>query len=255
MMRWLPRFTTVFSRARRAPGGDRRARRGLTLIDTLISVAILLVISTFTVQAMRNTVRLNNLLKQQDRTLRAPMALLRRELQLAFLTEDITAKETYETVFVGEDQDPDILWFNTRAHQRRYRDARESDQAEITLFAERMPRIDGIPDEGLILYQRESPRVDGEPGEGGDVTPIAYNVKEFNLRYLDGNVNEWKDEWDSRKAEFANRLPRAVELSMILYVPDPREPGRFLEKPSKTTVVLEFAKPMVQQGGGQGFGQ
>ena len=122
-------------RSRRGLSTGRRVRRGLSLFDTMISIAILLVISTFTVQAMGNSVRLNNLLKNQDRTLRAPMSLLRRELQLSFLTEDITAKETYETVFVGEDQDPDVLWFATRAHQRRYRDARESDQAEITLFA------------------------------------------------------------------------------------------------------------------------
>lgn len=238
-----------------SPARTRRSRRGMSLIDTMISIAILLVISTFTVQAMSNSVKLNNALKAQDRTMRAPMAMLRRELQLAFLTDDITAKETYETVFVAEDQNPDVLWFASRAHQRRYRDARESDQAEITIFAERMPRIDGIPNEGLILYHRESPRVDGEPGEGGKVTPIAYNVKEFNLRFLDGNTAEWKDEWDSRKAEFANRLPRAVEISMIMLTPDPRNDSRFNEKPKKTTVVLEFAQPMVQQAGGQGFGQ
>lgn len=233
----------------------RRARRGLTLFDTLISIAILLVISTMTVQMMRNSVKLNNALKNSDRTLRAPMALLRRELQLAFLTQDITAAETYQTVFVAEDGNPDTLWFSTRAHQRRYRDARESDQAEITLWAERMPRMDGMSNEGLVLYQRESPKVDGEPGEGGVVTPIAYNVESFNLRYLDGQVNEWKDDWDTRKAEFVNRLPRAVEISMILLVPDPKRADRMKEKPTKTTVVLQFANPIVQQAGGQGFGQ
>lgn len=227
----------------------------MTLFDTMISIAILLVLSTFTVTVMQNSVRLNEALKNQDRTLRAPMLMLRRELQLAFLTTDITTAETYQTVFVGEDQDPDVLWFASRAHQRRYRDARESDQAEVTLWAERMPRIDGFSSEGHILYHRESPRVDGEPGEGGKVTPIAYNVQSFDLRYLDGTVNEWKDEWDTRKAEFVNRLPRAVEISMVLLVPDPKNPRRMREKPHKTTVVLEFAQPMVQQAGGQGFGQ
>jgi len=168
----------------------RRQRKGMTLVDTLIAVSILMVISVFTVTAMSNAVALNTTMKRSDGVLRAPMTKLRRDIQLAYLTETITAAETYRTVFVGEDGDPDRVWFATRAHQRRYRDARESDQAEITIWAENMPRVDGLEDEGLVVYLREAPRVDEEPGEGGIVLPIAYNVKEFNLRYLDGRLND-----------------------------------------------------------------
>ncbi len=236
----------------------RRTRHGLSLIEMVLTIAVLLVISVMTVQSVVNAVNLNKAVKLTDSTLRAPMNILRRELQLAFLADNTPGNldpERYQTVFVGEDSDPDQLWFATRAHQRRYRDARESDQAEITLFAERMPRIDGVSPEGSVLYHRESPFVDHEPDEGGVVLPLAYNVESFNLRYLDGTVNEWKDEWDSRKAEFLNRLPRAVEVSMVLLVPDPKDPDRMIEKPHTTQILLEFSQPIVQQAGGQGFGQ
>ena len=129
----------------------------MTLIDTMISVAILLIITTFTVLAMSNAVRLNGYMKSQDNASRAVLTKLRHELQLAFLTEDLTTTETYRTVFVGEDQDPDVLYFATRAHQRLYRDARESDQAEITVWAERMPDVDGLEGEGYVIYHPRGP--------------------------------------------------------------------------------------------------
>ncbi|TVQ92900.1 MAG: hypothetical protein EA397_05815 [Deltaproteobacteria bacterium] len=234
---------------------SRRQRRGLSILDVMISVGILMMLSTFTVVAMQNASRLNRLMKDQDTTFRTPMNMVQRQLQLAFLTEHITAAERYRTVFVGKDGDPDSLWFATRGHQRRYRDSRESDQAEITLWAERMPRIDGMQTDGLVLYQRLSSIVNHEPDIGGTVQPIAYNVKSFNLRFLDGRLNEWRDEWDSRGADAPNMLPRAVEIGIVFLQVDPKRPGRFLERPYKNTVSLEFAQPMVQQRANQGFGR
>lgn len=234
---------------------SRRTRSGMTLVDTLIAVAILMTISVFTVTAMSNAVALNAAMKRSDGFLRAPMVKLRRDFQMAYLTESITSAETYRTVFVAEDSDPDQVWFATRAHKRRYRDARESDQAEITIWGERMPRTEGLEDEGLVIYLREAARVDEEPGEGGTVMPIAYNVKEFNLRYLDGRINEWSDTWDTRSADHLNTLPRAVEISMIVLIPPGRVGDDWTEKPQKTTVLLQFADAAVQQAGGNDFGQ
>lgn len=231
----------------------RRTRHGMSLIDVVISVSILLVISLFSAVAIANSVELNEAMKNQDRTLRAPILRMRREIQMAFLGSDATAIDRYQTVFVGENSDPDRLWFATRAHQRLYRDARESDQAEITLWADSMPRTDEYDDEGYVIYHREAPRIDEEPGQGGTVHPIAYNVRSFDLRYLDGRTNEWRDEWDTRGADTPNILPRAVEISMVVLYPNPRKEGDWFEKPLKTTVVLEFADKIVQQKQNQEF--
>jgi hypothetical protein len=238
----------------RTPRG-RRARRGLSILDVMISVGILLMLSMFTVIAIQNAAKVAELMKNQDRSFRTPLLMLRRQVQLAYLTESLTAAERFRTVFVGTDGEPDSLWFVTRGHQRRYRDSRESDLAEVTIWGERMPRIDGFESEGLVLYQRVSPIVDHEPDEGGTIQPIAYNVKSFNLRYLDGRVNTWRDEWDSRSGDAPNMLPRAVEITMVMLVPDPKRKGRFLDRPIQTSVTLEFAAPMVQQRANQDFGR
>ena len=62
------------------------------------------------------------------------------------------------------DDDTDQLWFATLAHQRRYRDSRECDQGEVTLFTEPDPDKSEL----LVLYHREGPRIDHEPGPGPD---------------------------------------------------------------------------------------
>ena len=229
-------------------------RRGSSLVEVMIAVSATLLIGMFATNLLTNAVRLNTLISDREpaaRSMRVSMGLLRRQLQLAYLTPSISAVETYRTVFVGRDDSPDTLFFATRAHQRLYRDSRECDQAEVTVWAERMP--DDSP--GYALYHRESPRIDEEPDEGGQPYPIAYNVKTFELRYLDPTTNEWRNEWDSEGADTPSRLPRAVEIALVVYTPNPRKPGEYEERATKTTVVLAFADKLQQQSGSEGFGR
>jgi hypothetical protein len=148
--------------------------------------------------------------------------------------------DRYRTVFVGMDEEPDKLYFASLNHQRLYLNSRESDQTEITVWAEDAPDDMG---HGYVLYHREAPRIDEEPDEDGVIWPLAYNVRSFRLRYLDQQSQEWRDEWDTRSAETPYRLPRAVEIGLVLIAPDPEDPNRerTIDVPFLTTVVLEYA--------------
>lgn len=232
----------------------RRARRGLTLIEVMAAIVILLVMSLLSWEALSASMQINDLLALGDetsRTARVALARMRRELQLAWLTK-ATSSVTYKTVFVGMDDDPDRLYFATLAHERVYRNSRECDQAEVTIWTDRAPREQG---KGFILYHRESPRIDEEPDEQGTVYPLAYNVQTFNVRYLDSNDNEWKEEWDSRVSETTNRLPRAAQIGLVLLGPDPDDRERSLEYPFLTTVIMEYGprlkQDLLSSGGGR----
>jgi hypothetical protein len=98
-------------------------------------------------------------------------------------------------------------------------------------------------------------RIDEEPAEGGRVYPLAYNVKEFNLRYLDPKTNEWLDEWDSRSGDTANRLPRSVEIALELIAVDPEDPDRTIEVPYLASVNVEYADRLTQSSLSNGGGQ
>ncbi len=120
----------------------RRARRGLSILDVMVSVGIVLMLALFAAVAIQNAAKLNEVMKNQDRAFRTPLLTVRRQLQLAFLTPSITAAERYRTVFVGTDGEPDSLWFTTRGHQRRYRHGHYQQHAAGAAFSRRSGGID-----------------------------------------------------------------------------------------------------------------
>lgn len=220
----------------------------MTLMEVMVSVAIVLVMGLVIAESMRNAIEYQRLLEDRDVTIRqarVTLSKIRRELEQAYLTPSQQAIETVQTVFVGIDDEPDTLFFATMAHQRVYRDSRESDQAEITIWGERATEAQG---KGYVLYHRESPRVDEEPGEQGTVYPLAYNVRSFNLRYLDPKDNEWRDEWDTRATDTLYRLPRAVEVGLVLIAPDPNDRDRTIDVPFVTSLGLNYGGRLLSKG-------
>jgi general secretion pathway protein J len=219
----------------------------MTMIEVLVALGVLGVIAGMTLSSIQGAVMTRDLLAEKDSvTQGAGVALSRlsRELQLAYLTTNLAAQGSYRTVFVGVQDEPiDNLWFATLAHKRLYRNSRESDQAEVTIWGERDPENS----DAWVLLHREGPRIDHEPDKDGVVLPLAHGVRRLDLRYLDNTTNEWVEEWNSLGVDTPNRLPRAVEILLVLLGPDPEHPNdksRFVEHPFTTTVILQYAKPL-----------
>jgi general secretion pathway protein J len=214
----------------------------------MVAISILLIMGLMIAESLNNSIEFQRLLEDRDVTIRqarVTMSKIRREIEMAYLTPSQHAVETVQTVFVGMNDDPDQLFFATMAHQRVYRDSRECDQAEITLWTERATEEQG---RGHVLFHRESPRVDERPDEDGIVYPLAYNVRSFNLRYLDPMDNEWTDEWDTRNTETIYRLPRAAEVGLVLIAPDPMDEDRSIDVPFMTTINLTYGGKLMSKG-------
>jgi general secretion pathway protein J len=217
----------------------------MTLLEVMVALVIILVMSVAIFSVLSTSIEFHSVLEARDDTTRGArvaLSTLQRSLQLAYLTPNRMQPDRIQTVFVGIDQDPDVLYFATLAHKRLYMNTRESDQGEVTVFAEDAPKELGP---GKILYWRESGLVDEEPGDGGTVVPLAYHVRTFNLRYLDQATDEWKDDWDTRSSDTPYLLPRAVEISLVLIAPDPDEPDGTVDVPFLATVPLHYANPLV----------
>lgn len=217
-------------------------RRGLTMIEVVISLGILVFIGAITWQTISGSLMLREILEYEDgitRSARVAIGQIKKELRVAFLTANTNTPNTYQTIFVGKDGgDEDSLWFATLAHRRKYVGSREGDQAEITLWVEK-----GNKNTENVLFHRESGRIDHEPEKDGVISPMITHIKKFNLRYLDNQNNEWIEEWDSTGADQANRLPRAVEVLVIIEKEHP-ETGDEQEFTFLNTIILETAKPL-----------
>jgi type II secretion system protein J len=218
-----------------------RLRRGFTLIEVIVSLVLVAGIAAFTFTSLRSSFAMRDYMEKQDatdRSARVALQKIERELRLAFLTKNTTAVNTYKTVFVGKNNgDLDALFFATFAHRQMYHGTPEGDQAEITIWA------DEGPDGTNVLYHRESGRIDEDPDSDGTILPLASGVKTFDLDFLNSTTGDWSEEWDSTGNE-QNKLPRAVEILLVLEGPDPDDDEETIDHTYLTTVILDMADPI-----------
>lgn len=219
-------------------------KKGFTLLEVLVAVAILVGIGTMTYMTMANTIRARDFLAENDtvqKSVRVSMERLGQELRLAYLTTNTSAVNTYRTVFVAVNNDPvDQLWFASLSHKRLYKNSRECDQTEITIWGEDDPNNNNTQ----VILHREGARIDNEPGKGGVVLPLAYNVKSLDMRFLDTETGEWLEEWSTEGVDQSGRLPRAVKLVLKISAPDPDDESDITDHTFVTTILLEYAKAM-----------
>jgi type II secretion system protein J len=217
------------------------SRRGLTLLEVLVAMVIMAVIGLFSWQSLHTAADTRDVIEDShalDRQIQAALGKIERGISLAFLTPNVAAVNTYKTVFIGQDEgDMDRLFFSTKAHLRTVRGTRECDQAEMTLWTEQDPERT----HAYVLYQRESGRIDEEPDVGGTISPLLAGVTRFDLRFLDPEDGEWREDWDTTGTETPNRLPRAVQIVLTVEKTDPLDSTLTSEESYVRTVILETA--------------
>lgn len=198
----------------------RRGRFGFSLIEVMVAIAVMAMISTLIFTAFSSLKRSKDGVRRvSERYREGRMALSRitRELQSAYLSKHQPLDQSLlvgKTAFLGEPGSPGArLDFAAFVHRRLDRDARESDQAEISYYVLENPNQPGVFD----LIRRESPRIDDEPKEGGKAQVLATDVDLFDVEYLDPLTGLWSERWDSTEAlRQLDRLPHQVRITLIL---------------------------------------
>ena len=222
----------------------RLLRRAMTLVEVMVAISVLSVLGVMAWQSIASTVQARDILDAEDelqQSARVALQRITRSLQLAYLTSNLQTVNTYVTRFATRDDNPvDTLWFTSLAHQRLYRNTRESDQTEFTIWGEPDPNRRGAQ----VLLMREAQRIDHLTDKDGPILPLAYGVKSFQVRSLNSTTCEWQDDWDDRSIESGqtNALPRAVQIVLIMLMDDPIEEDATLERAFATTVILEYGK-------------
>lgn len=198
----------------------RAHRRGMTLLEVLVSLGVMAMISLLIYGAFDSISRGRRgeaLRADRARQGRDAVERIAHELQGAFLSlhQPLSpALQTRMTAFIATNSASyDRVDFTAFAHRRVERDAKESDQAEIGYFVVRDPDVDGKMD----LVRREQAPIDFDPKRGGVVNVLAEDVESFDLKYLDPLTGQWVESWDSTQlAQQLNRLPVEVRIELKL---------------------------------------
>ncbi|MEM7160339.1 MAG: type II secretion system protein GspJ [Myxococcota bacterium] len=199
-----------------------RARaRGITLIEVMISLAVLSMMMVSVWSSFNGTLRAMEVSEEiQNRYSIVRNGLLRMEteLSMAYLSHNRPPDaQRHFTLFEGrvESSQSESITFSAFAHLRVRKDANESDQSVIQYF------LAPDPDDGdrTHLFRRESRRLTGDLPEDLEQFFPAYvlveDVESFEAEYWDPQVMEWQDEWRTTALDRQpDRLPERVKIEL-----------------------------------------
>lgn len=219
------------------------ARSGFTLIEVMVAVTIIAIVCTLIYtgfsQTSRNKQRIEGDLARSHE-IRMGLERMARELSMAYVSAQLNpnaALQVVKTALVGSDAARGArIDFTSLSHQRLYRDAHESDQAELSYY------IDDDPDDKRrrALLRREQRRVDDDPQRGGQAQVLIHDITKFELSYLDPLTGEWLTTWNTTQAAMQpNRLPSQVRIKLT--VPNPHPPGPDQTFGTRASLPLTFA--------------
>ncbi len=218
-------------------------KRGFTLLEIILAVTILALVGTMIYGGFAQTA-LNKARVESDvdhyRTVHMALERIVREVTMAFVSTHVNPSldlRTVLTAFVGTDRGADDrLDFTSFSHRRLYRNARESDQNEISYFVTEDPDQPGEQ----VLARREQSRIDEDPRRGGKSQILVRGVQEFNVEYFDPVLSEWVENW-ATDDQFGqpNRLPAQVRIRLT--VKDPHRPGKTQSFGTRASIPINYA--------------
>lgn len=201
---------------------DRRTRHslGLTLIEVMISMAVMSMIVVSVWSSFRGTLdgmKLTEDVQLRYSIVRNGLVRMQSELEMSYLSFNRPLDDVrHYTLFdVADSGKRDDLTFSSFAHLRVRKDANESDQTVLQYFIEKDPE----DSTRTHLYRRETRRLTGDRADQFDEYFPAYvlieDVEEFNVECWDERQREWLDEWRTTKNDMQpDRLPTRVRIAI-----------------------------------------
>lgn len=185
--------------------------QGFSLVEILVAVMILAIITStiwLSFSASLDTQFETRQMDERIHEVRSALDRIAMEISMAYLSTQQSRDKRTQTLFLGKNLgDSDRIDFNSFSHLRMLKNAKESDQCELSYYTE----SDG---ENFILYRREDPLIDDDSESGGNRFILLENVTAFNLRYYDPTRKSWVDDWDTERRAYRHRLPGQVEIKI-----------------------------------------
>lgn len=197
-----------------------KLKRGFTLLEVLISVALFSLISIATAKQIgliRNTKIAAFDELDMYNGIRATFSILKSDLNQAFHVRVDDLGDDIKDALVKNEKVPHTLFdgrkneivFTSLSHRNFYQGRRESEQTEISYFLQQRKGL-----KAPSLMKREADKIDGDLYKGGNVVTILDNVTSLEFTYWDDKTAKWQDAWNSDAGNFRDRFPMAVRMKI-----------------------------------------
>lgn len=198
----------------------RHPRRGMTLIEVLVSVMIstILVTAAYGIYvAAANGWSTSRRRMDMHQRARVSLDLIGRCLRAAAVSEDTAflfegenvEAEMEDGVALGDGVLPaqDVIAFRTNAPLYLPGEREAPDQTRLEFFLE--APLAAEEDAPLSLAMKIDANLEEDTAETGWLMEICEGIEELNFRYFDGT--EWVDDWSSSLG-----VPRVVEVTLVV---------------------------------------
>jgi prepilin-type N-terminal cleavage/methylation domain-containing protein len=205
----------------------RRIQAGMTLLEVLLAIAILVVMMTLAWRTIANTSESKRVFERyQERNHELRMALGRvvRDFEAAYLSlnEDRNASHP-RTMFIAKSGTrlPEVR-FSTLGHRVLWADANESEQTVISYVSRDNPDRPGQID----WVRREQRRLSYEPPETepADYDVLVHDIVSAKLEFWNWKSLQWQDSWDTTQSDGQKGwLPSRVRITLTTKGPNDKD--------------------------------
>lgn len=262
--------------------------RGFTLIELMITMAILATLTTMTAQSISQAIRAK--IKLQDQIddvsrMRDAVRLMERDINLAYHYRDIekemeqilkkknnpqgtpgqitplppeaqdpnlgreVPRRDPETHFVGNGESFNVVTMN---NARTVRNLPQADFIEVGYSLRDCKSLRDDKASSKCLWRRSTPYVDLDVTKGGDEVVLLENVSEFKLRYIGKGKQDWGSDWRTDAqgdGATKGKFPQAVEISLTV---EKNEKGKSKKYSMQVIAPIHFVNNPEEGANAQG---
>ena len=198
----------------------RRHEAGLTLLEVMISTAIMVTMMALAWRTIGNTGEVKEkfeAFEERNHELRMALGRIVADFEAAYLSANEDPNATYRrTMFIAKSGSkfPEIR-FSTLGHRVLWADANESEQTVVSYLTRRDPERRNVTD----LVRREQRRLSNEPpdDEPAEYDVLLRDIESLKVEFWNWKSQDWQDTWDTTQSDGQkNWLPSRVRITATI---------------------------------------
>jgi type II secretory pathway pseudopilin PulG len=223
---------------------------GMTLLEIIFSVILLLLMTMAASSVIRNGIDVRFEMSQKAKVNHRLMLAMQRlsdDIQHAFILDSQRPDLNYveratKSIFTfRQSGGSSELRLTTQSHKPITANSRESDQTFVSYKVEK-DNSTGRPN----LYRGDTRVIPTNLEEELPEQILARNVK--SLKIWAWNGEDWREEWNSNKSDWRNMLPRMVRVEIEAYANEPEDESVAFDEngPTQTLKTVIFVQRSIQ---------
>ena len=219
---------------------QRRARQaGMTLIEIMISIAIIVVMMAMARSTISNAARTRELVEAtqlRNQELRNALQIAAADFSEMYLSQNEDqnqANRRTQLIAHSGSKVPDVR-FSTLGHRVYWADAHESSQTVIN-YSYASDRVNGSQTDWMRREQRRVSNRTG-PEEAAELDVLVHDIDHVKIEFWDWPTEKWLEDWNTTdQSTQRNRLPLRVRITIFVKGAD----GSLISMSTQARVLLQ----------------